>query len=204
MTDPVFIVHQLSDSLLLIINKTKQNIPFLATMLLVFWGAFFLTVLDRRLLYLGLVPRRLHGLTGIFCAPFLHANFNHLFFNTIALLVLSDFLLMHGVAYFLEASIFITIVSGLLIWCFAKPAVHIGASALITGYWGLLVCDAYRQPTITAIILGIISVYYFIGIFYGIFPGKKGVSWEGHLFGLVAGIGANFWLSFLCSWLKIQ
>lgn len=203
MTYGVFL-NQLSDSLIRIIYQTKQDIPFLVRMVLIFWGVFVLTVLDKRLLYLGIVPRRLHGLTGVCCAPFLHANFNHLFFNTIPLVVLSNFLLMHGEAYFLAASVFITVVSGLLIWCFAKPGVHIGASALITGYWGLLIVDAYRQPTVTAIMLGMISVYYFIGIFYGIFPSKKGVSWEGHLFGLVAGIGANYLLSFYFAWPMVQ
>lgn len=197
-------LNEISDSLLLIMGQTKHNIPFLMRMVAIFWGAFFLTVLDKRLLCLGITPRQLHGLTGVVCAPFLHVNFNHLFFNTIALIVLSNFLLMHGVTYFLAASSFITIVSGLLIWCFAKPAVHIGASALITGYWGLLVCDAFSQPTMTTIILGVISVYYFIGIFYGIFPSKKGVSWEGHLLGLVAGIGANYWLSSSFTWTTIQ
>ena len=33
-----------------------------------------------------------------------------------------------------------------------------------------------------------ICFYYFAGIFFGVFPSKKGVSWEGHLFGAIAGI----------------
>ncbi len=67
-----------------------------------------------------------------------------------------------------------------------------GASGLITGYWGLLITDILQQGTLTAIILGVISLYYFAGIFLGVFPGKKGVSWEGHLFGLLAGLITSY------------
>ena len=108
--------------------------------------------------------------------------------NSIPLVVLSNFLLISGLDYFLYATFFIGIVSGILLWLFGKPGIHLGASGLITGFWGLLVVDIYQQGTFTAIILGIISLYYFAGIFFGIFPTQKGVSWEGHLFGLVAGI----------------
>ena len=80
------------------------------------------------------------------------------------------------------------LISGFLVWCFAKPGLHVGASGLITGYWAFLVCDIYQQGSIISIILGALSLYYFAGIFLGIIPGKKGVSWEGHLFGLIAGV----------------
>ena len=191
------ILNELNESLALIISQTKTNWPILAGMVCILWGVFLITSLDKRFLHLGIIPRRWYGLLGVVFAPFLHADFNHLFFNTIPLLVLSNFLLIHGLTYFLIATALITVISGILVWCFAKPGIHIGASALITGYWGLLVSDIYQQGTFTAIILGIISVYYFAGIFYGVFPGKKGVSWEGHLFGLLAGLGTSYLLPIL-------
>lgn len=181
------------NSVLFITDQIQANLETLAWITLILWGVFFLNqALSQRLLFLGIIPRKPYGLFGIFFAPFLHANFNHLFFNTIPLLVLSAFLLVHGLTYFLLITFLITVMSGLLIWLFAKPGLHVGASAVVTGYWGLLVTDIYREGSATAILLGVVSLYYFAGIFFGIFPSKRGVSWEGHLFGLLAGIATAF------------
>ena len=187
-------IEQLNTSLALIIYQTKMNLHVLTIMLGVIWLIFLVTSLDRRLLTFGILPRRIRGIPGILFAPLLHANFNHIFFNSIPLVVLSNFLLIHGLHYFLEVTLAITLISGFLIWCFGKPGLHIGASAVITGYWALLVSDIFKQGTLTAIILGVVSLYYFAGIFLGVFPGKKGVSWEGHLFGLLAGFAVSFYL----------
>lgn len=188
---------ELNDSVQLIVQQTNLNATILTKIIGGLWLIYLINlVLNQRLLYLGIFPRHLLGLPGILFAPFLHANFNHLFYNMIPLVVLSNFILVQGLDYFLTATAFITIVSGTLIWCFAKSGIHVGASALITGYWGLLVGDIYEQGTITAFILGALSLYYFAGIFLGIFPQQKGVSWEGHLFGLIAGL----LLSFLGTW----
>ena len=149
-------------------------------------------VLKYRLLIFGIYPRRLRGLPGIMFAPFLHADFNHFFFNAIPLFVLADFMLLYGFNFFIKASLAIILLSGSLLWLFGRNAIHIGASALITGYWAYLVINTYHQGGLLAITLGIVCVYYFSGIFFGIFPMRRGVSWEGHLFGLIAGILTNY------------
>lgn len=186
----------LSSSLDIIVTNTKANLPLLIKIIALPWIIFALnrTLFQNRLLYLGIIPRRFIGLPGIVLAPLLHADFNHLFFNTIPLIVLSNFILINGFLYFLIVTLAITLISGLLVWLFAKPGVHIGASGLITGYWALLIINIFSQGGATAIILGILSLYYFAGIFFGIFPSKKGVSWEGHLFGLLAGLMTGYFL----------
>lgn len=191
-------LEELNNSLNYINSQTKANLDSLAVILSIPWFFFLLNgVMRNRLLVLGIIPRHIIGLRGIFFAPLLHANFNHLFFNSIPLLILSNFILIYGLQYYLWVTLIITVLSGLLIWCFAKPGLHIGASALITGYWGLLVSDILQQGTLTALILGLISLYYFAGIFLGIFPGKRGVSWEGHLFGLVAGLATSYAMPYI-------
>lgn len=190
-------LNSVIDSFVFITEQIQQNLNILGYIVLVLWGVFFVNLaLGGALNLLGIIPRKLYGLAGIIFAPFLHGNFNHLFFNTIPLLVLSAFLLINGLPYFLYVTAIITILSGTLVWLFAKPGIHIGASAVITGYWALLVADIYNEGSATAVILGLVSLYYFAGIFFGIFPTKKGVSWEGHLFGLLAGIATAFWVNY--------
>lgn len=190
-------INELLNSLNLIVNQTKQNLTILGIILLVPWCMFILSSVFRKLLLLGIIPRTLIGMRGIFFAPILHANFNHIFFNSIPLVVLSNFILIQGVNYFIEVTILITLISGLSIWLFAKPGLYIGASAVITGYWGFLIYNIYQNGTVTTIILGILSVYYFAGIFLGVFPGEKGVSWQGHLFGLLSGFATSYLLDIL-------
>ncbi len=190
-------LEQLADSFTLITMQTSKNLVTLFILLAVLWSVFFVSLLEKRILLLGIIPRKIYGLSGILFAPLLHSNFNHLFFNSIPLVVLSNFILIHGLHYFILTTVLMTLSSGLLIWLFAKPGLHIGASAVITGFWALLVSDVYQQGTLTAILLGIVCIYYFAGIFLSVFPGKKGVSWEGHLFGLIAGFSIGYAYSVL-------
>lgn len=182
-------LDQLVDSFNLIASQTKTNIRFLSKILLLLWGVYGLNrLLGDRLLYLGILPRHLLGLPGIIFSPLLHADFNHLFFNCIPLIVLANFILLQGIPFFLHVTALIIVISGLLTWCFAVHGLHVGASGVITGYWGYLVANAYHQSTITTVILAMVCVFYFAGILFSIFPGDKNVSWQGHLFGLIAGL----------------
>ena len=188
-------IDELMSSVNLIVIQTKNNLHTLGIILLIPWTIFFITYfINNRILLLGIIPRQIRGIPGILFAPLLHANFNHIFFNSIPLIVLSNFILIDGFTYYLIVTLMITILSGLAIWCLAKPGLHIGASALITGYWGFLISNIYQYGTVTNIILGILSLYYFAGIFLGIFPREKGVSWQGHLYGLLAGLGTSYLL----------
>lgn len=180
-------------SVVLFSEHTQQALPLLSEIALLLIGVWFVNlVLGGRLLYLGIIPRHLLGLPGIVFSPFLHADFNHLFFNLLPLLALSDFVLVQGIETYIYVTGMIILLSGFLIWCFGHRGIHVGASALITGYWGWLVMNIYTQGSLLAIILGIVSLYYFAAIFFGIFPSEKGVSWEGHFFGLISGIVVSY------------
>lgn len=174
--------------------QIQHNLPTLGIILFIPWFIYLISCFYPNILLLGIIPRRVRGLPGVIFAPLLHANFNHIFFNSIPLFVLSGFILINGLSLYLLVTAMITLLSGLAIWCFAKNGLHIGASALITGYWGFLVTNIYQHTTVTTLILGILSIYYFAGIFLGIFPQQKGVSWQGHLFGLLAGIATSYLL----------
>lgn len=179
------LVNSLND----IVAQTQAHLPMLLGVLGLLLVIHIINVmLNYRLLALGIYPRHPFGLIGIIFSPFLHGNFNHLFFNAIPLFVLMDFMLIYSEKTWVAATCSIFLISGLLTWLFGRKAVHVGASAVITGYWGFLVFFMIHQPSVTSLILGILCVYYFAGIFFGILPLRESISWEGHLFGLVAGI----------------
>lgn len=145
-------------------------------------------LLGSKLNYFGVHPRKHVGLLGIFFGNFLHKNPSHLFFNTIPLVALGLFMLSFGFDVFINSSISIIIIEGFLVWIFARPGIHIGASSLICGYFSFLLIAAYYHPGASSILIASITIYYFGSIFFGIFPSEAKTSWEAHLFGFLAGI----------------
>lgn len=120
------------------ISVVEVNMPFALLVIGILWGLLFINMLTGyRLNLFGIYPRHLIGLIGIPIHPLLHAGFNHLFFNSIPLFVLLTFLLTKGMGIFICTTLSITLLSGLAIWLFGQRAIHIGASDVIMGYWGI-------------------------------------------------------------------
>ncbi len=138
----------------------------------------------------GIHPRRFFGLLGIFFSPFLHKNFSHLFFNSIPLFALGLAILAKGLFTFLKITSVVVVLGGFGVWLFARRAVHIGASGVVSGYFGYILTTAYFESSFTAWLLAIVVIYYFGSIFLGIFPQEEKVSWESHFFGFIAGIAS--------------
>ncbi|MGD9153219.1 MAG: rhomboid family intramembrane serine protease [Gammaproteobacteria bacterium] len=186
-------LNELSTSLQNIITLIKVNSLFVLKLIAILWIIQIINfILRYRLNFLGIYPRHLFGLPGIVCSPFLHGNFNHLFFNSIPLFLLINLILFNGRAEFYCISIMIILLSGMALWLFGRRAIHIGSSTLIMGYFGYLLINAYHQPTMSTILLAAFCIYYFGGLFLALIPGEKGISWEGHLFGFLAGVAAAF------------
>ncbi|CAL7960589.1 Rhomboid family transporter protein [Gammaproteobacteria bacterium] len=179
-----------------LILAMKINTVFALELVSILWFIHIInSMMQYRLNFLGIRSRKLGGLPGIIFAPLLHGDFNHLFFNTIPLFVLSDLILPEGRVMFYYVSGTITILSGLLIWLFGRRGIHIGASSLIMGYFGYLLAKAYFNITATTIVLAGFCLFYFGGLFLSLFPGaKKNVSWEGHVFGFASGIFVSYYL----------
>jgi len=178
-----------------IITVTKANFLLLVKLLALLWLINIINwVLFRsRLNIFGIYPRKIWSIPGIWISPILHADANHLFFNSIPLLILADLMLLSGLDSFILTTLYIVTLAGILLWIFGRPAIHIGASNLIMGYFGYLLSAAFYRPSAMAIILAIVSLYYFGGLILGLFPTKERISWEGHLFGFISGIAVAFY-----------
>lgn len=171
----------------------EENLIFLSPFFIGLWLIQIVNwTLGYRLNLLGIYPRSLHGLAGIAFSPFLHGSFNHIFFNSVILFVLANFVLLGGRTEFYQVSIAILLLSGLAVWLCGRKAIHVGASAMVMGYLGYLLANSYYRPSSLTIILAFACIYFFGSLLAGLFPGGKGISWEGHIFGFAAGILSVF------------
>ncbi len=143
--------------------------------------------LGHRLASWGILPRSLTGLIGIPLAPMLHNGFWHAVSNTVPLLILGALTRARGKRIFWETTVNVTLLSGALVWLFAREAYHVGASGLVFGYFGVILARAYIERSITAIAIAIVTVMAYGGLIFGILPLRSYVSFESHLFGLIAG-----------------
>ncbi|MFT7686759.1 MAG: membrane associated rhomboid family serine protease [Candidatus Azotimanducaceae bacterium] len=148
------------------------------------------SLLDHRLNVYGIYPRNVNNLVGIILWPFLHGNFNHLIMNSMPLLAMGYFVALRGWLIFLSSSAIILIVGGLGVWLFGREAYHVGASGLVFGFFGFLITLAFYERSLKTFAIACLTVFYYGGIIFGILPTNSFVSWEGHLFGLVAGMFA--------------
>jgi membrane associated rhomboid family serine protease len=147
---------------------------------------------------LGLQTRTLKGLPGIMFSSILHGDFNHLFFNTAPFFVLLNLVLLNGKQVFYNLSLAIIILSNGLLWLFGQKGNHIGASGLIMGYLGYLLAQIYSQVIGITIILIAVCIYYFSGLLLSIFSkARKNISWDSHIFGLLAGIFSTYYFSYI-------
>lgn len=138
---------------------------------------------------LGIHPRTHIGFFGILFSPFLHSSWEHLTANTFPFFILGWFVMLSGIKEFFVITIFITIFSGLGIWLLGRPnTIHIGASGVIFGYLGFLLIHSYFTHDSLSIVLTILVGFMYGNFLWSIFPIEERMSWEGHLFGLLAGV----------------
>jgi membrane associated rhomboid family serine protease len=139
------------------------------------------------LVHHGLVPRTVSGLQGIVFAPFLHGSVRHLLSNLVPLAVMSWLVMSEGVERYLRVAVLIVVISGLLVWCFGRSSIHVGASGLIFGLWGYVLARAWYQRSIVSVLIALFVVVTYSSLVFGFIP-VPGVSFEGHIAGTIAGI----------------
>ena len=170
-------------------NNLKVTIASVALLVALMWAVGMVNaLLDYRLSEYGVVPRTVDGLIGIPLMPFLHGSFDHLVVNTLPIVVLGGLVAFQGSKKFLTATVFITLVGGGALWVVGRTAVHVGASGLVFGYFGYLIARAWYTRSLVAVLIAVVVAVVYGGILLGVLPFfQEGVSWEGHLTGLIAG-----------------
>lgn len=175
------------------VHKIREEALAIGLFIAVIWGIFLLDIF-LPLEQLGLIPRDLGGVSGIVFMSFLHADYQHLLSNTVPLIILLA-LLAGSRADSRKIVLMIMLLGGLLLWLFGRgSAIHIGASLLVFGLaCFLIVSGMLEKRTIPVVISILVAVMYGTTLLGGIVPWQKGVSWDGHLMGGIAG-AATAWL----------
>lgn len=178
------------------IDPRKQGILLVFGMLALMWIVEIIDSLDNgRLEQFGIEPRRLDGLEGVVAAPFLHANFSHLYGNSVPFAVLGVTIALGGAARVAIVSAIVAVVGGLGTWLVAPSnTLHIGASGLVFGFATYLIFRGLFSRSLLHLGVGVVvGVIYGTTLAGGLIP-QDGISWQGHLFGGVGGIIAARYL----------
>jgi membrane associated rhomboid family serine protease len=142
----------------------------------------------------GILPEHASRLPEIFTAPFLHFSWQHIEGNSVPLFVLGVLAAYRSLVRFLFASLIIAVTSGIAVWLFqAGNELTVGASGLIFGYFGYVLVRGFFDRNILDIGVGLVAGALYWTILAVAIPGTPGVSWIGHVGGLVGGVLAA-WL----------
>ncbi len=146
---------------------------------------------------LGIVPRTLPGLAGVLFAPLIHGDVYHLLSNTLPLLFLGTMLFFVYERIAVRVFFRTYIWTNLLVWLFARPAAHIGASGVVYGLAFFLIFFGFFRRDFVSLTISVFTVILYGGVFYGILPGDPFVSWESHFGGSLVGIFSAVNFSYL-------
>lgn len=169
------------------IHSIRRDFGKIAVFLALIWIVF---VLDRvlPLEMFGLVPRTVHGLVGIAAMPFLHGDFGHLMANSVPLAV-TLLLLAGSRANSGAIVVLIVLLGGTGLWLFGRQALHIGASGLVFGLITFHIFAGIFERRLQSVLIAIVvGLMYASTLLQGVLPLQRGVSWDGHLFGALAGV----------------
>lgn len=136
----------------------------------------------------GVKPRSLEGLKGIVFSPFIHSGRDHLVNNSLPLLILSSALAFFYSRLFWKVLLIGVLVSGLLTWLIGRPSYHIGVSGVIYVLASFLFFKGIFSSYFRLMALSFAVVFFYGSMIWYVLPIKDGMSWEGHLAGLVTGL----------------
>ncbi|HEY3752870.1 MAG TPA: rhomboid family intramembrane serine protease [Pseudonocardiaceae bacterium] len=142
----------------------------------------------------GIHPRTLTGLADIIWAPLLHVSWAHLIGNTVPVLVFGYLAMAGGLVPWFAVTATIWVISGLGVWLIApSTTITVGASGVAFGWLTFLLVRGIFSRSVGQIVIALVLLFYWGSVLWGLLPGRTDISWQGHLFGALAGI--------LCAWL---
>jgi len=136
----------------------------------------------------GIFPKTLKGLRGVFFSPFIHGDIKHIYHNTVPLFVLSTalFYFYRHIAW--KVIFYGILLSGFLTWSIGRSSYHIGISGLIYVLVSFTFFKGVFAKHYRLIALSLLVIFLYGSMIWYTLPIEKGISWEGHMAGLITGL----------------
>ena len=177
--------------------RTFRNaLIVMGAFLVLIWGLQILNWADGYRLdqSFGIRPEDSGTLPDIFAAPFLHFSWAHIEGNSAPLFVLGVLAAYRSIARFAFVTFLVAVTSGMAVFLFQSPSsITVGASGLVFGYFGYVLMRGIFDRNLLDIGVGLVAGALYWYILQVAVPGTPGVSWIGHVGGLVGGVAAA-WL----------
>ncbi len=163
-------------------------LPFLFVLLL--WIVFWVEHRFNFDFHAGaILPRTWEGLPGIFLSAFLHADLEHLYNNSISMLIFLAAIRFFYREQSMRVIWYGILISGAFTWVFGRDNYHLGASGLLYALFGFMFFKGLITRYYRLVALSLAIIMFYGGMIWYVFPGvQQNISWEGHLGGLIAGL----------------
>ncbi|TRX13331.1 rhomboid family intramembrane serine protease [Flavobacterium gawalongense] len=161
------------------------------------WFVFWLEIrFDFDFVENGIYPRELSGLQGVLFSPFIHGDIEHLYNNSIPLLILLAALQFFYANQSIRVIGFGILLSGIITWVIGRDNYHIGASGLVYVLVSFIFFKGIQTKYYRLVALSLAVIVIYGGLVWYAFPspetsGDKKISWEGHLAGLITGFALS-------------
>jgi membrane associated rhomboid family serine protease len=145
----------------------------------------------------GIFPRNIDHLWAILTSPFLHENFYpHLVDNTIPLVFMGVIIALRGARKLALVTAVVIVIGGLGTWLIAPSGTNtIGASGVVFGYATYLFSRGIFNRSWLEFLTGIVVGLVWGGALLSSLVPQRGISWQGHVAGAVAGVIAAWLLA---------
>ena len=136
----------------------------------------------------GIYPREPSRLLGIFSTVLLHGSLSHIISNTLPLLLAITALFGNYPRTAKKVFFYSILLTGLLVWIFARSANHIGASGLLYSLLTYIFISGFIKKDIQSIGISLVIAFLYGTLIFGVIRDKSYISWESHLFGMISGV----------------
>jgi len=167
-------------------KKAAKAAAVLVGLMWFFWLLDVITPFTPR--YLSIFPRSTSSLSGIVFAPLLHSGLPHLVSNTLPVFLAVLALLGNYPGIARRVLLLAWLGTGALVWLFARPSWHLGASGLLYALLSFLLVSGFVRRDMQSVAISLVLLFLYGGLVFGVIPDKPEISWESHLFGALVGI----------------